>query len=265
MIFLRLAATACVAAGATLAQAAPESRPWPAIVAAAKGQTVYWNAWGGDDRTNAFIAWAGGEVKRRYGVTVAHVKLNDTAEAVTRVVAEKSAGRDRGGSVDLIWINGPNFLAMKTQALLHGPFTQALPNYRYVDTERKRSNLIDFTVPVDGLAAPWRMAQFVYIYDSARHPLARDAEVGTGAARMGAPPSGPGHPPDGAQLPRRDLPQAGALRPGRRSRRAAVAGHGRQLRDRDRAACGAGTTSCGRACGATGASFRKAARRSASS
>jgi len=169
---LRLTAAASLAACVTLAQAAPESRSWPTIVAAAKGQTVYWNAWGGDDRTNAFIAWAGGEVKRRYGITIEQVKLNDTAEAVARVVAEKGAGRDAGGSVDLIWINGPNFLAMKTQVLLYGPFTQVLPNYRYVDTVHKRSNLIDFTVPIDGLAAPWHLAQFVYIYDSARYSLA---------------------------------------------------------------------------------------------
>ncbi|MEO7055497.1 MAG: ABC transporter substrate-binding protein, partial [Caldimonas sp.] len=133
---------------------------------------VYWNAWAGDERTNAFIAWVGGEVKKRHGVTVVQVKLNDTAEAVTRVVAEKSARRDAGGSVDLIWINGPNFLAMKSQNLLYGPIDQALPNYAAVDTTQKRSNVVDFTVPVDGFAAPWRLSEFVYVYDSARHRLA---------------------------------------------------------------------------------------------
>ncbi len=152
--------------------AAEETRRWPDIVAAARGQTVYWNAWAGDERTNAFIAWVGDEVKKRYGVTIIQVKLKDTAEAVTRVVAEKSAGRESGGSVDLIWINGPNFLAMKNQSLLYGPIDQALPNYTYVDTTHKRSNVVDFTVPVDGLAAPWRLAEFVYIYDSARFRLA---------------------------------------------------------------------------------------------
>jgi putative thiamine transport system substrate-binding protein len=165
-----LLATALAATAPAHAQ--PESRPWSEILARAKGQTVYWNAWAGDERSNAFIAWVGDEVERRYGVTVRQVKLKDTAEAVTRVVAEKSAGRQANGSVDLIWINGPNFLAMKTQGLLYGPITPSLPNYRYVDTEHKRSNLIDFTVPIDGMAAPWRLAQFVYLYDSARHPLA---------------------------------------------------------------------------------------------
>jgi putative thiamine transport system substrate-binding protein len=142
--------------------------PWPAVEAAAKGQTVFWNAWAGDEQTNAFIAWVGEQVQARYGVKVQHVRLKSTAEAVTRVVAEKSAGRDSGGGVDLIWINGPNFLNMKEQGLLYGPVTPALPNYRFVDTTAKRSNIIDFTTPVDGMAVPWRMAQVVFIYDAAR-------------------------------------------------------------------------------------------------
>jgi putative thiamine transport system substrate-binding protein len=142
--------------------------PWPQVEAAARGQTVYWNAWAGDEQTNAFIAWVGEQVKARYGVTVQHVRLKDTAEAVTRVVTEKSAGRDSGGGVDLIWINGPNFLNLKQRGLLYGPVTQALPNFRFVDTTSKRSNVIDFTTPVDGMAVPWRMAQVVFVYDAAR-------------------------------------------------------------------------------------------------
>jgi len=166
---LRAIGAAVVWAFAGRVHAEPETRSWDAISSAARGQTVYWNAWAGDERTNAFIAWVGDEVKKRHGVTVRQVNLKDTAEAVTRVVAEKTAGRDSGGSVDLIWINGPNFLAMKEKGLLHGPFTQALPNYPLVDTTAKRSNVVDFTVPVDGLESPWRLAQLVYVYDSARH------------------------------------------------------------------------------------------------
>lgn len=141
---------------------------WDGTLAKAKGSTVYWNAWGGDDRTNAFIAWVGGEVAERYGITLRHVKLADTGEAVARVLAEKTAGKDSGGSVDLIWINGANFLSMKQQGLLFGPFAERLPNYRYVDTTDKPSNTVDFTVPVDGMESPWRMAQIVFVYDTAR-------------------------------------------------------------------------------------------------
>ena len=38
----------------------------------------------------------------------------------------------------------------------------------------KRSNVIDFTTPVDGFAVPWRLAQIVFIYDSARIKNERD-------------------------------------------------------------------------------------------
>ena len=163
-----------VAVPGAWAQADSALAAWPQVLAQARGQTVYWNAWAGDEKTNAFIAWVGQQVKARYGVTVVHTRLQDTSEAVTRVVAEKAAGRSSGGTVDLIWINGPNFLAMKQQGLLLGPITQLLPNFRYVDTVHKRSNVIDFTTPVDGMAVPWSLAQLVFVYDAARIPRAAD-------------------------------------------------------------------------------------------
>ncbi|MBC7798979.1 MAG: ABC transporter substrate-binding protein [Gemmatimonadaceae bacterium] len=141
---------------------------WADILLRARGQTVFFNAWAGDDRTNAFIAWAGAQVRARFAIDVTHVRLRDTAEAVARVVAEKAAGRAEGGSVDVIWINGPNFLAMKEQGLLFGPVLDRLPHARLVDRAGKPSTVIDFTVPVDGLAIPWRMAQVVFVHDSDR-------------------------------------------------------------------------------------------------
>lgn len=161
------------------AQTAPT---WEQVLAKAKGQTVYFNAWAGDEQTNAFIAWAGEQVKARHGVNVVHVRLKDTAEAVTRVVAEKTAGRNSDGTVDLIWLNGPNFLTMKQQGLLFGPVLPLLPNSALVDTTNKRSNVIDFTTPVEGFAVPWRLAQIVFIYDSAR--IRNAADVPRSAAEL---------------------------------------------------------------------------------
>jgi putative thiamine transport system substrate-binding protein len=151
-----------------IAPARAQDAGWSDVLAKARGQTVHWNAWAGDEKTNAFIAWVGEETARRYGVKVDHVKLKDTAEAVTRVIAEKAASRDSGGSVDLVWINGPNFLAMKEQKLLFGPYAERLPNWRLVDTVNKRSNLIDFTIPHEGYESPWRMAQIVFVVDGRR-------------------------------------------------------------------------------------------------
>lgn len=143
---------------------------WAAVLDRARGATVWFNAWAGDERTNAFIAWADQRLRELHGVELRHVRLADTAEAVARVVAEMAAGRRSGGSIDLIWINGPNLLAMREKGLLFGPFVAQLPGWRRVDTTRKRSNIVDFTVPVDGMACPWRLAQVVFVHDSARVP-----------------------------------------------------------------------------------------------
>lgn len=162
---MRLISTLSILAALT---AAPALADWQDTLDAARGQTVYWNAWGGDARTNAFIAWVGEQTEELYDVSIEHVRLSDTAEAVTRVISERAAGLDTGGSVDLIWINGPNFLAMKEQDLLFGPFVEDLPNSRYVDLSPGAPATLDFTVPVEGMESPWRLARFVFTYDSAR-------------------------------------------------------------------------------------------------
>lgn len=165
----RFIAAAALAGLATFAvQAEPDPSDWDAVTGDAQGQTVYWNAWGGSDTINGFIAWIGDRVADEYGVTLEHVKLSDTAEAVSRVLAERSAGKDTGGAVDLVWINGENFAAMKRQDLLFGPWVEQMPSWANVDVAGKPAVVSDFTVPTDGLEAPWGMAQVVFYYDSAR-------------------------------------------------------------------------------------------------
>ena len=151
-------------AGPALAQT--DTR-WSQIEAAAKGQTVYFNAWGGAEPINAYIQWAGNEVAKRHGVTVEHVKVTDTADVVKRVRNEKVAGK-LDGTVDLVWINGENFLAMKREGLLFGPFAEKLPSYALVDTQGKPTTRIDFSEPVEGMEAPWGMAQLTFMADSKR-------------------------------------------------------------------------------------------------
>ncbi len=141
---------------------------WNAVLERARGQTVFFNAWGGSQQINDYIAWVAGQVRDRYGVALRHTKVADTADVVSRILAEKTAGRTEGGSVDLVWINGENFAAMKRNGLLGAPFADALPNFALVDTEGKPTTLVDFTVPTEGLESPWGMAQLVFIYDSAR-------------------------------------------------------------------------------------------------
>ncbi len=138
---------------------------WADIVKEARGQTVYFNAWGGSDRINAYLEWAGKQLKSEYGLTLTHVKIGDIAEVVGQLEAAKAVGRDIDGNVDLMWVNGENFAALKRNELLFGSFTQLLPNTAYV--KQAPSITHDFSVPVEGLESPWGGAQLVFIYDSA--------------------------------------------------------------------------------------------------
>lgn len=141
---------------------------WSVVTEQAKGQTVYWNAWGGGAEINNYIQWVSQSIGERYDIKLQHVKLQDTTEAVNRVLAEKAAGRDEDGSVDLIWINGENFAKMKENGLLYGPFTTKLPNFTLVDFENKPTTLVDFTIPVEGLEVPWGMAKLNFPYNAER-------------------------------------------------------------------------------------------------
>ncbi|NOH98164.1 ABC transporter substrate-binding protein [Vibrio sp. 99-70-13A1] len=137
---------------------------WTQIEQQAEGQTVYFHAWGGSQEINRYLQWAGKELQSQYGVTLKHVKVTDIAETTTRLVAEKAANKNTGGSVDMVWINGENFKSMKDNKLLFGPFTQNLPSWEFVDKTLPID--VDFSEPTEGLEAPWGVGQLVFIHDS---------------------------------------------------------------------------------------------------
>lgn len=141
---------------------------WAQTEREAKGQTVYFNAWGGGDAINAYIAWAAKEVKTKYGVEVKHVKITDAAEVVKRVQTEIIAGRSSDGSVDLMWVNGENFRNLKQANALFGPWAESLPNWSLVDLKKPVRQ--DFSVPTQGFEMPWGTAQLTFIADRAKTP-----------------------------------------------------------------------------------------------
>lgn len=156
-----------IAALAVPSRATTADRDFDFVISNAKGQTVFFNAWGGDDKINAYIDWAGRQLSDRFGINLVHVKLSDTSVAVSRILAEKAAGRDSGGSIDLLWVNGENFSSMKRHALLQPtPWVEGLPNWRYTDADALPALKLDFAEPTDGLESPWGRAQLIFVYDS---------------------------------------------------------------------------------------------------
>ena len=156
-----------LALGSVGSLAVDANAAWATLAKEARGQTVYFNAWAGSETINAYIRWAAQQVQQRLGVRVEHVKISDAADVVKRVRSEKAAGK-ADGTIDLVWINGENFLAMKREGLLYGPITDKLPNFALVDTWGKPTTTLDFAEPVAGMEAPWGMAQLTFLVDSAR-------------------------------------------------------------------------------------------------
>ena len=120
--------------------------PWQKIEAQGKNQDVYFYAWGGDPQINAYLQWAAKQVDDKYNINLVHVKLSDTSEAVSRVLAEKSANNNNQGSVDLVWINGANFAAMSENSLLLKQWANKLPNFSLTDPNNNPTVNYDFGV-----------------------------------------------------------------------------------------------------------------------
>jgi len=159
----------CTIAGGLLllsmaSQAVEPDSPWSEVLQEAKGQSVYFNAWGGSDRINAYLEWVGTSVEKRYAVKLVHVKIGDIAEVVGQLEAAKSVGRNEDGNVDLMWVNGENFAAMKRRDITWGAFADNLPNAEFVIDDP--SLKADFSIPVEGLESPWGKAQLVFIHDT---------------------------------------------------------------------------------------------------
>ncbi len=101
---------------------ATHASDWQEIKNEAKGQTVWFNAWGGDTAINRYLDWVSGEMKTHYAINLKIVRLADAADAVKRIQTEVAAGRKTGGSVDLLWVNGENFRTLKEANLLQPRF-----------------------------------------------------------------------------------------------------------------------------------------------
>jgi len=167
-----LVATLISASSLSIAQnstSVAESLDWKTVEAQAKGQTVYFYAWGGSQQINDYLRWADKQLQQQFDVRLQHVKVDDISTAISRLLAEKATGKKSGGTIDMVWINGENFKNMKQNQLINQPFAQQLPSWKFVNTDFPVDN--DFTEPTQGLEAPWGIGQFIFIHDKKRTPI----------------------------------------------------------------------------------------------
>ena len=140
---------------------------WDSILEQAKGSTVTFYGYGGDEKTNNWIdTYVAKELKERYDITLKRVGMN-IDDILNNLLNEKNMNVEKG-NMDIVWINGENFFTAKENDLLFGPFTDKLPNFeKYVDTLSEEVQY-DFGYPVEGYEAPFGKAQFVMVYDSSK-------------------------------------------------------------------------------------------------
>lgn len=139
------------------------------IAEKAKGTTVTFYGWGGDEYRNKWLSTeVASALKEKYDLTLELVPMN-IDEILNKLSGEKQAGAAKG-TTDIIWINGENFFTAKENDLLYGPFLEKLPSYdAYADIEDPET-LYDFGYPIEGYEAPYGKAQIVFIGDSAKTP-----------------------------------------------------------------------------------------------
>lgn len=142
------------------------NRDFDIILEEAKGDTVTFYGWGGDEDRNRWLNETFAPVlKEKYGITLELVGM-DINDILAKLSGEKQANLEEG-SIDMIWINGENFYSAKENNLLFGPFAGQLPNFdKYIDSEDEEVQN-DFGFPIEGYEAPYGKAQIVFINNSA--------------------------------------------------------------------------------------------------
>ncbi|MGP4714191.1 ABC transporter substrate-binding protein [Psychrobacter sp. DM8] len=166
-IAVGVCASISASTASTIAVLSNDNQPhWQQVQKAGENQDVYFHAWGGDPQINAYVQWAAKTVDDKYNINLVHVKLSDTSEAVSRVLAEKSANNNDRGSVDLIWINGANFATMSENSLLLKDWADSLPNFTLTDPNNNPAVTLDFGIPTEGMESPWGQASLTFYYDS---------------------------------------------------------------------------------------------------
>lgn len=118
----------------------------------AKGSTVTFYGWGGDEVLNKWLDDVfAPDMKEKYDIKMERIPM-DIDQILSQLSGEMEANK-KDGDIDMIWINGENFKSAKEKNMLYGPFTDKLPNFaKYIDTKSEDVNY-DFAYPIKGYEA----------------------------------------------------------------------------------------------------------------
>lgn len=142
---------------------------WEEILQRAQGQTVRMAMWDGDPLINAYMRDDVAVELRKTTSMQLEIMGGQGSELVNRLSVELKAGMPRG-DIDVMWINGETFYQLRQLKALYGPFTDRLPNNRWIDWTNPFI-AIDFQQAVDGYECPWGNVQLALIHRSDQVPF----------------------------------------------------------------------------------------------
>ncbi|MCB0589355.1 MAG: ABC transporter substrate-binding protein, partial [Phaeodactylibacter sp.] len=149
---------------------------WPQVEEQGRGTTVNLMMWSGDPLINAYMQnYVRPTLKEQFDIDL-QIANGQGSTIVQNLMAELQAGKAES-ELDLMWINGETFYQLRQIDALYGPWTDKLPNARYIDFDNPFIG-VDFQQPVNGFECPWGNVQMAIIYDSlkvADPPQGREA------------------------------------------------------------------------------------------
>lgn len=160
LILLIALAGACTT---DISQDDPLKLSWEKIEEQAKDGQLTMMMWMGDPLINDYMnEYVVPEVKQRFNIDL-NIVNGQGAQVVSTLMSELEGGR-QVSQIDMMWINGETFYQLRQIDALYGPFTDKLPNFRFVNFDNPFIG-IDFQQLVDGYEAPWGNVQFTLIYN----------------------------------------------------------------------------------------------------
>lgn len=128
-----------------------------------KNEDVNIYMWGGSKEINAFMDdVVAPKILKNENINLKRVPIVDIKDVVNKLIVEKQAGK-KNGVIDVLWVNGENFKALKDAGVLT---ENTLGNIKNRDLLKESTTIKDFGEDINGLEVPFGEAQFNFIYDT---------------------------------------------------------------------------------------------------
>lgn len=143
---------------------------WDEIIEQGKSQEINMMMWKGDPKINAYMQDVVKPlVKEKYNVKL-NIISGQGNVLVQSLMNEIQADANQS-ELDMLWINGETFYQLRQIDALFGPWTEKLPNAKYIDFKNPFIGK-DFQQDINGYEMPWGNVQMTLIYnkDEVKNP-----------------------------------------------------------------------------------------------